>query len=133
MDIAIYIIDEETNTLQFAGANNPLILIRNNELTHIKGDKMPIGIHIRGDLSFTNNVMQIQKGDAIYTFSDGYVDQFGGADGRKFMIKHFKELLLEIHQKPMSEQKVILDETLRNWHGKSPRIDDVVVMGVRIV
>ncbi len=133
MDIAISIIDEETNTLQFAGANNPLILIRNNELTHIKGDKMPIGIHIRGDLSFTNNVMQIQKGDAIYTFSDGYVDQFGGADGRKFMIKHFKELLLEIHQKPMSEQKVILDETLRNWHGKSPRIDDVVVMGVRIV
>ena len=133
MDIAIYIIDEETQTLQFAGANNPLILIRNNELTHIKGDKMPIGIHLRGELSFTNNVIQIQKGDVIYTFSDGYVDQFGGEDGRKFMIKHFKELLLEIHHKPMSEQRQILDETLKNWHGNTPRIDDVVVMGVRIV
>ncbi|MBC7125628.1 MAG: SpoIIE family protein phosphatase, partial [Bacteroidales bacterium] len=133
MDIAIYIIDEETQTLQFAGANNPLILIRNNELTHIKGDKMPIGIHLRGELPFTNNVIQIQKGDVIYTFSDGYVDQFGGEDGRKFMIKHFKELLLEIHHKPMSEQRQILDETLKNWHGNTPRIDDVVVMGVRIV
>ncbi len=133
MDIAIYIIDEETQTLQFAGANNPLILIRNNELIHIKGDKMPIGIHLRGDLPFTNYEMPIQKGDVLYTFSDGYVDQFGGGDGRKFMIKHFKELLLEIHHKPMSEQRDILDETLRNWHGDTPRIDDVVVMGVRIV
>jgi serine phosphatase RsbU (regulator of sigma subunit) len=133
MDIAIYIIDEETQTLQFAGANNPLILIRNNELTHIKGDKMPIGIHLRGELSFTNNVMEIQKGDVIYTFSDGYVDQFGGDAGRKFMIKHFKELLLEIHHKPMNEQRQILEETLKNWHGNTPRIDDVVVMGVRIV
>lgn len=132
MDIAIYIIDEETQTLQFAGANNPLILIRNNELIHIKGDKMPIGFHLRGELSFTNHVMEIQKGDVIYTFSDGYVDQFGGEDGRKFMIKNFKELLLEIHHKPMSEQKIILDETLKNWHGNTPRIDDVVVMGVRI-
>lgn len=133
MDIAIYIIDEETQTLQFAGANNPLILIRNNELTHVKGDKMPIGIHLRGDIPFTNYEMPIQKGDVLYTFSDGYVDQFGGGDGRKFMIKHFKELLLEIHHKPMSEQRDILDETLRNWHGDTPRIDDVVVMGVRIV
>jgi len=133
MDIALYILDEKNQTLQFAGANNPLILIRDNELTHIKGDKMPIGIHLRGELSFTNNVMEVRKGDVIYTFSDGYVDQFGSDDGRKFMIKHFKELLLEIHHKPMSEQHDILDKTLKDWHGNTPRIDDVVVMGIRIV
>jgi serine phosphatase RsbU (regulator of sigma subunit) len=133
MDIALYIIDEETQMLQFAGANNPLIIIRNNEVIQIKGDKMPIGFHLRGEIPFTNNEIEIYKGDVIYTFSDGYVDQFGGPDGRKFMIKHFKELLLNIHHKPMSEQHQILDETLKNWHGDTPRIDDVVVMGIRIL
>lgn len=131
MDIAVYTIDETTNTLEFAGANNPLILIRDGEVQHIKGDKMPIGIHLRINEKFTNNVIELKRGDRLYTFSDGYVDQFGGPDMRKFMIKNFKELLLQIHQKPMAEQREILNKTLSDWHGSSPRIDDVVVMGVQ--
>lgn len=132
MDIAIYVIDEATNILEFSGANNPLIHIRGEELNHIKGDKMPIGIHVRANETFTTNTLQLQPGDCIYTFSDGYADQFGGPDQRKFMIKNLKDLLLEIHKMPMAEQRDKLHKTLLDWHGDSPRIDDVVVMGVRV-
>lgn len=132
MDIAVFMFDEQTMTVEFAGANNPLILIRDNEIQHIKSDKMPIGIHIRVNEPFTNITLEARKGDVLYTFSDGYADQFGGPDMRKFMIKNLKDLLLEIHQRPMAEQREILHQTLLNWHGESPRIDDVVVMGVRL-
>lgn len=132
MDLALYILDEQTMHLEFAGANNPLVHISNGELNHIKSDKMPIGIHLRGDTPFTNFELEVKKGDVIYTFSDGYADQFGGSDTRKFMIKNLKEMLLQIHQKPMDEQREILHKTLLNWHGDTPRIDDVVLMGVRI-
>ncbi|HPD96430.1 MAG TPA: SpoIIE family protein phosphatase, partial [Tenuifilaceae bacterium] len=133
MDIALYLFDEEKMTVEFAGANNPLIVIRDDEIIQVKGDKMPIGIHLKGEIPFTNNVVEVQKNDVLYTFSDGYADQFGGENGRKFMIKNLKELFLQIHTKPMDEQREILDTTLKNWHGDSPRIDDVVVIGVRIV
>lgn len=132
MDIALYIYNEKNQTVEFAGANNPLIIIRDNEVIQIKGDKMPIGIHIKGEIPFTNHVIEVKKGDLLYTFSDGYVDQFGGEFGRKFMIKNFKKLLLEIHQKPLNEQQRILYKTLLNWHGDTPRIDDIVVLGVKI-
>lgn len=132
MDIAITVFDEETNILEFSGANNPLIHIRGEELTHVKSDKMPIGIHIRANEPFTTHTIELQPGDCVYTFSDGYADQFGGPDQRKFMIKNLKDLLLEIHNKPMAEQREILNKTLSDWHGTSPRIDDVVVMGVRV-
>lgn len=132
MDIAIYVIDEETNILEFAGANNPLIHIRDNELNHIKSDKMPIGIHLRANEPFTTHTIELKPGDCVYTFSDGYADQFGGPDQRKFMIKNLKDLLLEIHNLPMAEQREKLHKTLLDWHGSSPRIDDVVVMGVRV-
>ncbi len=132
MDIAIYVIDETTNTLEFSGANNPLIHIRGEELNHIKGDKMPIGIHMRANEPFATTTLQLEPGDCIYTFSDGYADQFGGPDQRKFMIKNLKDLLLEIHNQPMEEQRDRLHKNLLDWHGDSPRIDDVVLMGIRI-
>jgi serine phosphatase RsbU (regulator of sigma subunit) len=131
MDIALYIIDPRTNKCQYAGANNPLILIRNDEATVYKADKMPIGIYIKGDEPFTNNEIDLEPNDVIYTFSDGYVDQFGGPDKRKFMSKNFRELLLQIHKKPMPDQCEILNQTLQEWHGELDRVDDVVVMGYR--
>ena len=132
MDMALYIVDETEMTLEFAGANNSLVLIRDGEVIQLKADKMPIGFYLKGDIPFTNHKMDLKKGDCIYTFSDGYADQFGGTDGRKFMSKNLRALLLEIHQKPMAEQHDILAHRLVEWHGDSPRIDDVVVMGVRI-
>jgi serine phosphatase RsbU (regulator of sigma subunit) len=132
MDISLFIVDTDKQQIEFAGANNPFILIRNDELIQYKGDKMPIGIHLRCDIPFTNVVMEYLPGDIIYTFSDGYQDQFGGPDQRKFMIKNLKELLFDIHKKPMDEQHDILHKTLHDWHGESPRIDDVVLIGVRL-
>lgn len=132
MDLALYILDETEMTLDYAGANNPLVLIRDGEVIHLKPDKMPIGVYIKGNLPFNSQKMEVRKGDCLYTFSDGYADQFGGHDKRKFMSKNLRALLLEIHQKPMAEQRDILERTLSDWHGLNPRIDDVVVMGVRI-
>ena len=132
MDLALYIIDTDTGMLEFAGAYNPLVIIRDNELIQIKADKMPIGIHIRYETPFTNNVMEYKKGDVIYTFSDGYPDQFGGPSQRKFMVKNLKELLLKIHHLPMDEQRELLHQRLNSWQGDTSRIDDIVIMGVRL-
>lgn len=133
MDLALHVIDREKMTLEFAGANNPLILIRDNEIIQVKADRMPIGIHERADEPFTSHHVNLQKGDVFYTFSDGYQDQFGGPKNKKFMIKRLKELFLEIHQKPMDEQKTILHHTFIDWISyETEQIDDVIVIGVRV-
>lgn len=130
MDMALCVIDKKKNILHFAGANNPLYYIRNGELFEIKGDKMPVAIHVRMD-PFTNHKVEILPGDAFYIFSDGYADQFGGPQGKKFKYKALKELLLRISSKPMTEQKTILDETFESWKGEMEQIDDVVVVGFK--
>ncbi len=133
MDMAIYIIDMETRQMQYAGANNSLVMIRNNEVIQYKADKMPVGIHIKKSEMFTNNIIDLLEGDCIYTFSDGYQDQFGGPDGRKLMIKNMKEFLLKIHQNPMAEQRQLLDNNLNDWIGEEhEQIDDVLVIGVKV-
>ncbi len=131
MDIALLIIDMDKNTIQYAGAYNPLYFFHNGELNEIKADKMPIGIYIKERESFTNNEIKIAKGDTFYIFSDGYIDQFGGADRRKFMSKTFKELLTEIQPKPLEEQREILDQRIDAWRGDIPQVDDMIVIGLR--
>ncbi len=133
MDLALCIIDYKNMKLQFAGANNPLCLIRNGELIQIKGDKMAIGGNFDDVLpKFTNNEIDLQKGDVLYTFSDGYPDQFGGHDGRKFMVKKFRELLLKIHKNPIEEQEFLLNDILDEWRGREEQVDDIIVIGVKI-
>jgi serine phosphatase RsbU (regulator of sigma subunit) len=132
MDISLSIIDYSNMKLEFAGAYNPLYLIRNNEILELKADKMPIGIYYKGQKSFEVTEMEIQTGDVIYMFSDGYADQFGGDKGRKFMTKNFKELLLQIHLKPMEEQRELLNTTMEKWRGPIHQIDDMLVIGIRI-
>jgi len=105
MDIAFCILTLDTNLLQYSGAYNPLYLVRNNNLIETKADKMPIGIYHLGKKYFTNHEIQLQKDDCIYIFSDGYVDQFGGPKGKKFKNRQFKEVLKEISDKTMGEQK----------------------------
>lgn len=131
-DISLFILDLENKKLEFAGANNPLIIIRDPEIIEIKGDKMPIGIHDRADVPFTNHVVELKDNDVIYTLSDGYQDQSGGPEGNKFMIKRLKALLLEIHTKPMPEQKEILEKELLEWQGSFGRVDDIIIMGVKV-
>ncbi|MBT3209320.1 MAG: response regulator [Bacteroidetes bacterium] len=131
IDMVVCKYNHETKVLQFAGANNPLYIIRNDELIVTKGDKMPVGIHANDKVDFTNNDFQMQKNDVIYMFSDGYVDQFGGEYNKKFKSKPFKNLLLEIHQKPMNQQKQILGQNIIDWMGNYEQIDDILVMGVK--
>lgn len=133
MDIALCVIDLEAKKMQFSGAYNPLYLIRDGELQQVKADKMPIGIHFKEKSSFTLHELDMQKGDTFYIFSDGFVDQFGGEEGKKFMSKNFKRLLLSMQDKTMDEQKEILDKKLVNWIGTDyEQIDDVLVIGVKV-
>ena len=132
MDISLCILNNKSRTLEYAGANNHMYMIRNNELSEMKSDRMPIGIHRRAKESFTNHVIEIQKDDVIYIFSDGYVDQFGGADGRKFLPSNFKNLLFDIHQKPFSEQRNILEQNFESWRGEHKQLDDILVIGFKI-
>lgn len=133
MDISLITIDFEQKKLNFAGGYNPLFLIRNGELIQVKADKFPIGGYMGEKLKdFTNNEMDLQKGDVLYLFSDGYADQFGGTDDSKYLIRRFRELLLKIHKEPMFEQKEILNQVHNDWRGNTVQIDDILVIGIRI-
>jgi len=133
MDIALCILDKKGKKLQYSGANNSLYMIRKGELTEIKADRMPIGIyHLQEQESFTNHVIDLQTNDTIYIFSDGYADQFGGPDRKKFKYGAFKKLLVSIQDKKMKEQSVILDNTIEEWKGELEQIDDILIMGIKI-
>jgi len=132
IDIALTIMDFDNKKIQYAGAHNSLILIRNNEIIEKKADRMPVAIHKKADKSFTNHEIDIQDNDMIYMFSDGYPDQIGGPKGRKFMARKFKKLLLEIHQKPMEEQKQILYDKYEEWKDGYQQLDDILVIGSRL-
>jgi len=129
MDIAICSL--EGMKLQYAGAHNPLWIIRNGEIIETKANKQPIG-QFENPVPYTTHSFDLEKGDAIYIFSDGYVDQFGGERGKKFKAKAFRELLLSIQDKAMEEQKITINKTFETWKGDLEQIDDVCVIGVRV-
>jgi serine phosphatase RsbU (regulator of sigma subunit) len=132
MDISFCALNTETLELQFAAANNPLYLIRKGKLTQVAADPFAIGGFEPGTKTYTNKTLQLEKGDSIYIFSDGYADQFGGMKGKKFMYKQFRDMLLEISSMAMSEQRKYLDETIENWRGTFEQVDDMLVIGVRV-
>ena len=129
MDIAICSL--EGKTLQYAGAHNPLWLIRNGELLETKANKQPIG-QFDDPEPYTTHTIELQQGDSLYIFSDGYADQFGGEKGKKLKTTNFKQLLLSIQSETMEKQKQLIDEAFENWKGDLEQLDDVCVIGVRI-
>ena len=129
MDIALCSL--QGNKLQYAGANNPLWMIRNGELIETKANKQPIG-QFDNPEPYTTHTFELEQGDAIYIFSDGYLDQFGGEKGKKFKATAFRSLLLSIQDKTMEEQKTIINESFETWKGSLEQIDDVCVIGVKI-
>jgi serine phosphatase RsbU (regulator of sigma subunit) len=131
MDAVLCKIDFETLTLEYASANNSLYIIRNNELTDHKSQKMPVG-YMEHAVPFHTNTIALQKDDVIYTFTDGFADQFGGQKGKKFKYSQLKNQLLAIHKKPSHEQKQILSQLFENWKGGLEQVDDVCVIGIRI-
>lgn len=147
MDIALCELDRVNRKIRFAGANNPLYLIRRrgletpgiihaestdtDVLIEIKGDTMPVGISY--DMSgFTMNELDIYEGDTFYMFTDGFPDQFGGPNHKKFCYKHFREQLIRTKSAKMPEQAEKLDEVLHNWMGINSQTDDILVIGFRI-
>ena len=133
MDVALCTWNEETNLVEYAGAYNPLYLFRDGKLIEYKGDRFPAGTFIGEQVNrFTNHEIEVKSGDMLYVFSDGFADQFGGPNGKKFMIRRFKKLLAEIHQKSLHEQHDQLTLAYKNWKGNLEQVDDIVIMGVKI-
>jgi serine phosphatase RsbU (regulator of sigma subunit)/HAMP domain-containing protein len=133
MDLALCSYDKNTRVLEYAGAYNPLYIIRNGEVEQLKADKFAIGGYYEDpDKKYTNHTLQLEKNDYIYIFSDGYADQFGGPKGKKFMYKRFRDYLITLNGKSMPDQKQFLDTALEQWMGSLEQIDDVLVIGMRI-
>ncbi|MDA3823529.1 MAG: SpoIIE family protein phosphatase [Bacteroidales bacterium] len=133
MDMAMVTIDAEAKLIQFSGAYNPMILIRNGELTKYKGDRLAIGGYISDDeKKFTNHEFEYMDGDMVYIFSDGYPDQFGGPKGGKYMTRRFTEFIHSISDKTVNEQYELLDKELLAWRGEESQVDDILVIGIRL-
>ncbi len=132
MDVSIICYDFTNQKFTYAAANNPIWVIRENEFIELKPDKMPVGKHDRDQTPFTQHEFQLQKGDAIYTLTDGFPDQFGGPEGKKFMSKQLKEYLMTISMLPMQEQKQKLNIVFDNWKGNMEQVDDVCLIGIRV-
>jgi tetratricopeptide (TPR) repeat protein len=143
MDIALVSVDLDNLKLQFSGANNPLYIVRREisgktnpdqpsvSLQEIKANKMPIAIYVSME-SFTTHELTLSKGDTVYLFSDGFADQFGGTQNKKYMYKQLRETLVSINPLPLSEQKCSLTDIFENWKGSNFQVDDVLIMGIRI-
>lgn len=132
MDIALFALDKDKYELEYAGAFNSFYLVRNNEIIEYKADRMPIGVSFNQDKSFVLHAIKLEKNDSFYVFSDGFIDQFGGHDGKKFKSNNFKKLILSVQDKNMKEQRQIFDQSLDEWRGSIEQIDDVLVAGFKI-
>ncbi len=134
MDIAVCIFNDNSNEVEFTGANNPLYILRNQEVIILKADKMPIGLREGKSASkrFTLNTINYLPNDRFIMFSDGYADQFGGESNRKMMYKNFRNLLVESSNLTMDKQKEFLDKSFTEWQGYNQQVDDVIVLGVQV-
>jgi len=131
MDIACAMLDREASTLYFAGAGRPLVHVSKGVAYELKGEKQHIGFSTQ-TVPFTNLSIPVAKGDFIYLFSDGYTDQFGGENNKRFMTKNLKELMASVYVKNMDEQQKILEEEFQKWKGNNIQMDDVCVLGIGI-
>ncbi|MEL6534281.1 MAG: SpoIIE family protein phosphatase [Bacteroidota bacterium] len=133
MDMALCVIHKEDHTVQFSGAKNPLIFVRNGEIELIKGDRYPIGgSQIGRRQPYQKHTLELDSETTFYIYSDGFQDQYGGPDNRKFMTKHFRALLHRIHDLPMRQQQKELESALEEWKGQQSQVDDILVMGFRL-
>jgi tetratricopeptide (TPR) repeat protein len=132
MDIVLCRLNKKTNRIVFASANNSLYHISNGMLKEYKADKQPIGYYHENTKPFTQHELQLNQGDSVYTFSDGYADQFGGHHGKKFKYSQMKEILLKNYGLSMDKQKEVLNAVIEEWKGSFEQIDDILVIGVKV-
>jgi serine phosphatase RsbU (regulator of sigma subunit) len=131
MDIALCVIDEKKKQLEFAGAFRPLYLLRDNKIQEIRGDRFSVGMleHSMENPKINKHTIDLQDNDLIYLFTDGYADQFGGPEAKKFKYRRFRHLLLTIHKLPMEQQKYYLDKSIEDWKGEQEQVDDILIVG----
>jgi phosphoserine phosphatase RsbU/P len=132
IDIALYIMEKDFRSLEFAGANIPLFIVRDGNLITIEPDRMPIGFHSDTDKPFSNHIVELFSADLLYTSTDGYRDQFGGNSNKKLKRTDFGRLLLQISKYSIEEQKAQIENFFNNWRGENEQIDDILVIGVKI-
>jgi len=130
VEMSICVIDRKSMQMEFSGAFLPVYIVRNDKLIEIKGDKQNVIQSVPG-ATFNRSSFTLQKGDILYLFSDGYADQFGGPDNKKFMYRRLRHILLTISKYPLGDQQRILDETITTWMREFEQIDDMMVLGVR--
>jgi serine phosphatase RsbU (regulator of sigma subunit) len=130
MDIGLCVVDRRRKKAEYSGAFFPLYIIRNNTLTEIKGDKIIIGMNPES-IEYTSHEVDLMDDDIIYIFSDGYIDQFGGSENKKFMYRRFRYLLTRIHSFPVDDQKSILDDNIKTWMSGKQQLDDMMVLGFK--
>ena len=132
MDMALCKYNKKTMTVEFAGANNPLVHVRNGEINHIKANYQPVAISAGAKKPFTNHEIKVEKDDMLFIYSDGFADQFGGPKGKKYMSRKFRDYLASISSLSAKEQSEKLEKEFYRWKGDQDQIDDVCVMGVKI-
>lgn len=132
MDVSFCVLDKENNIIQFAGAFTSLYLIRDNKIIEVKGDRYSVGMgNENEDNQFSSHFITVEPDDMIYIFTDGYVDQFGGPEGKKFKFRRFRHLLLSIHRLPLDEQQKQLKESIDEWCGNHEQVDDILIIGIK--
>lgn len=131
MDMAVGVLNKNDNTLQYSGAHNPLIIVRDGALIEYKADRMPVGIHLR-ETPFMNHSIQLKKNDKLYMYSDGFADQVGGVKNKKYQTRALKQLLLKTSDLTMPEQKELLQAEFDQWKGDNSQIDDLVILGIEV-
>jgi serine phosphatase RsbU (regulator of sigma subunit) len=132
MDCVLCAYDFRNSRLEFAAANNPLWLVRDKQVVEYKPDKMPVGKYGDDIKPFTLQSVDLKEGDIVYTFTDGFADQFGGPKGKKFKYKQLQDILLENHHLPLDEQKEILNKKFEDWKGNLEQVDDVTIIGIKV-
>ena len=132
MDAILLNINYSNNIMSYAAANNSFYVLRDNNLLVLKADKMPVGKYSEGsEKSFTTSTFELREGDVVYTFTDGYADQFGGPKGKKFKYKQLEDILIEIHKLSASDQKKILIQKFKDWQGNEEQVDDVLIFAIK--
>jgi serine phosphatase RsbU (regulator of sigma subunit) len=131
MDIAICCYDQDDSSIRYAGANRSLLICTSKELKEIRSDKKPVGGAFHAEGSYTTHELTVAGNEMIYLFTDGYADQFGGPEGKKFMVKQLKLILSKIYNEPCSAQKLHLQNEFLQWKGDLGQVDDILIVGFR--
>lgn len=131
MDVSLIIYDKSKQIIEYSGANNPILIFKDNDIFELKADKQPVGVYCF-EKPFTNKTISVKNEDIVYMFSDGFIDQFGGKNNRKYMYRNFKDLIKETSIAQFENQKKLLLDEYLNWKGKLKQLDDILILGLKI-